>query len=64
MDCRNPDCCTTIADRHPTGFCSTCEETIIDPLRKKGLPQIDHFLKLEAEFVAWCEANGQPHPHS
>ena len=62
--CANPDCHTALSDDHPTGFCTTCEDTIIDPLRTKGWPKIEHFLRLEAEFVAYCQARGLPHPHT
>lgn len=61
QDCINPDC-ENSGRNELDGFCFTCTSTLAHEGRELER-DLDHVLRLESEFIEWCEAHGQPHPH-
>lgn len=60
--CEAFDCVNPIALTNPTGFCYACSSSLAHSANELE-KDLDKVLRLEAEFVAWCVANGHPNPH-
>lgn len=60
--CATYDCDNTVAASLPSGFCFTCMSGLARDERELA-SDLDKVLRLEAEFVAYCEEHGLPNPH-
>ena len=61
LTCRYPDCGRTRASSDDD-FCvqhayAVRSETV------SIVDEANYLLRMEAEFIRWCEEHGQPHPH-
>lgn len=62
VECAAAGCENQVSDMSSTGFCFTCLGDLQRDMNELS-EELDKTLRLEAEFVAYCDENGLPHPH-
>lgn len=61
-ECAAAGCEAQISDASTSGFCFTCMGDLQRDMNELS-EELAKLLRLEAEFVAFCQAKGLPHPH-